>query len=103
MKVALGKFARSGIEARLGVDTAVGVEEALLHYIRRLKSSWPPVAIPLFCRDGALPDAGVSFEFAIDPETEGVLKREAARQQVPVTQVLTHAVFVYLADLDQAQ
>ena len=106
MKVALGKFAQSGIEARLGADVAAGVQEALRHYSRRLRSGWPPVAIPLFCRDrpprSAPRETEVAFDLAVDPEIERDLKREATRQGAPIAQVLNHAVFVYLADLDTA-
>ncbi len=102
MNIALGKFARSGIEARLGTDVAVGVQEALLHYTRRLRSGWPPVGIPQFCRERAAQDPEAEFELAIGPETEAALERDARRQRVSLAQVLTHAVFVYLADLDSA-
>lgn len=102
VKIALGTFARSGIEAKLGTDLAVGVRAALLHYTRRLKSEWAPVGPPQF-RWGQTPlDAGTAFELAIGPEMEAALEREAHRYQVPVDQILLHAIFVYLADLDSS-
>ena len=106
MRVALGTFAQAGIEARVGADIAAGVQAALWHYSRRLRSGWPPVPIPRFCCDrpprSAPREAGVTFNLAVAPEIERDLKREAARQGAPMAQILNHAVFVYLADLDAA-
>ncbi len=104
MKVALGKFARSSIETRFGADIDAGIQAAVLHYARRLKSAWPPVGIPWFCRGKAAvsSDTVSSLEVLLDPELEEELECEARRNQVPVEQVLTHAVFVYLADMDSA-
>lgn len=102
MRIALGKFARSSIEARFGSDTAAGAQAALLHYTRRLKSGRPPVGIPRLSRGRIPRDTEVAFELAVSEEIQAALKREARRHQVPVGQVLEHAVFVYLADLDSA-
>ena len=102
MKIALGTFARSGIEAKLGTDLAVGVRAALLHYTRRLKSEFAPVGPPRFRLGQAARDAGAALELSIGPEMEAALEREARRYQVSVDQILTHAIFVYLADLDAA-
>ena len=99
MRVALGKFAISGIEAHFGTDIVAAVQAALLHYTRRLKSRRPPVGVPR-CLVQAPRAPGVAFELTVAPETRAVLEREARRQQVPVGQILVHAVFVYLADLD---
>ena len=100
MKITLGKFARTGIEAQLGADIPGAVEKGLLHYTRRLRSGRSPVGVPGFCSEEPLRDPDSEFEIAIGPETRAALEQEAQRQQVPVTQLLTHAVFVYLADLD---
>ena len=102
MEFVIGKFARSCIEVHLGVDLAVGVQAALLHYTRRLKSGWEPVGLPQFCRDQPLPDAGAVLELAVSPEIAAVLEHEARRHQVSVDRVLAHAVFVFMADLDSA-
>lgn len=80
----------------------MGVRAALLHYTRRLKSEWAPVGPPQFCRGQAPLDAGAAFELTVGPEMEATLKREAYRYQVSVDQILVHAIFVYLADLDSA-
>ena len=103
VRVALGTFARSGIEARLGSDLAAGVQAALLHYTRRLGSSWAPPALPHFLRGSPREPSAADFEIPVDPEIERILEREVRRQGAPVEQLTAHAVFVYLADLDQAQ
>jgi hypothetical protein len=98
VKVALGKFARTGIEELLGADLAVGVQAALTHYTRRLGSNWKPVRPPHF--DWVSLDGTDAFDLAVAPELEAELQREAREQQVPIEQILAHAVLVYLADLE---
>jgi hypothetical protein len=101
MRVALGGFARSGLEARLGEDLAAGVRAALVHYTRRLRSGRKPVELPRF-RVERQPDVpAIDFELSIDPEIERALERETQRQGTSLEQLTTHAVFVYLADLDE--
>jgi hypothetical protein len=103
VKVALGTFARSGIEARLGTDLAAVAEAALVHYTRRLKSGRRPVGIPRFCREHP-PDHSGEEEIGlpIEGEIRATLEHEAQKQTVSLEQLLVHAVFVYLADLDSA-
>lgn len=100
MKVVLGKFASWGLKARYGTDLAAGVQAALLHYTRRLKSRSPPVGIPRLSRDKSDRDPDVAFELAIAPDIQATLECEARSYPVPVERVLVHAVLVYLADLD---
>ncbi len=102
MRVALGTFARSGIEARLGVDLAAGVQVALRHYAHRLKLGWRPVEFPRFRREYPLEATGVDFELSVEPEVRRALEREARKFAAPVELLMAHAVFVYLADLDEA-
>jgi hypothetical protein len=101
MKVALGGFARSGLEARLGTDVAAGVRAALLHYTRRLRSGRKPVALPRFGPEPQPEAPAIDLELSIDPEIERALERETRRQGASLQQLTTHAVFVYLADLDE--
>jgi hypothetical protein len=100
MKVALGKFASFCIDARLGDDMAARVRDALQHYARQVDSATAPLPFPGFCRDQAPDGLGAEFELAVDPEIQARLAREARRQHVQLEQLLVHAVFVYLADLD---
>jgi hypothetical protein len=101
VNVSLGKFARAGIEARLGSNLRVAMVAALQHYTRRLKSSRKPVPPPRFYRDWPAQDrAGATFELQIGPQMHAVLERQARKYHLPLNQVLLHAVFVYLADLD---
>ena len=100
MRVVLGNFARSGIERHLGADLGAGVQAALLHYARRLRSTRAPVWFPRAC-EGMMPEpAGVSFDLPVDSEVRIALEREAQKRAATTEQMLTHAVLVYLADMD---
>lgn len=100
MKIALGRFARSGIETRLGGDVSVGVQLALHHYTRRLRSARRPIDPPHFGSTQSPSDPAGTVEVTLDPEVETVLEQEARRQQLPLEQILRHAIFVCLADFD---
>lgn len=100
MRVALGTFIRSGIEAHFGSDVRAGIDAALRHYTRRLRSSRPPVGVPAFLRQEGSTGSGDAFDLEIAPEIEAALEREASRQRVSGEALLSHAVLVYLADLD---
>jgi hypothetical protein len=100
MRVALGKFACSGIEAHLGNDIPAGVRKALFHYTRKLKAGRRPVAPPPFLDDQEAQDAQVSFDLVVDPETEAVLEQEALKQRTTMTRLASHTVLVYLAELE---
>jgi hypothetical protein len=98
VKIALGKFAGSGIEELFGADLGVGVQAALTHYTRRLSSNLKPVPPPRF--DWSSVDAAAVFELPVAPEVEAALESEAREQKVTIEQILVHAVLVYLADLE---
>jgi hypothetical protein len=99
MKVNLGPLAREAIESRLGTDVSAGVQAALLHYARRVRSGQKPVPYPGFL-EGSSTEAGGELDISVDPEVEQVLTDEMRRQGLSLDQVAAHAVFVYLADLD---
>lgn len=100
MRVALGRFARSGIETRLGGDVSTGVQLALHHYIRRLRSARRPIDPPHFGSAVPAGDAAATVDVTLDPDVEAVLEQEARRHRLPLEQILRHAVFVCLADFD---
>ena len=100
MRVSLGKFACSGIEAHLGEDIPAGVRAALSHYVRKLKAGRGPLAPPTFLDDLTPPEPQATFDLSVDPETEAVLGQEAARQGTTLSQLAAHTVMVYLAELD---
>jgi hypothetical protein len=102
MRVALGTFARSGIESRFGGEVVAGVQAALLHYTRRLRSSRRPVAFPRFRREAPSETSGLDLELPIDPSIEAELQREVLRQGVSIEDLAEHAILVFLADLDAA-
>ncbi len=100
MRIALGTFACSGIEAHLGADVQAGVRAALLHYAQKLKSGRRPLELPLFCRDQSAEGATVAFDLTVDANTQAALEQEAARQGTTVSKLAVHTVMVYLAELD---
>jgi hypothetical protein len=100
MKVALGKFACSGIETHLGDDIPAGTRKALFHYARKLKAGRRPLAPPSFLRDLAPQEPELAFELMVDPETEAMLEQEALRQRTTMSQLAAHTVLVYLAELE---
>lgn len=101
MKVALGTFTCTGVEAHLGSDLRAGVRAALAEYARRVKSGHPPMAPPRFPPAEAQSDQEVAFDLPIDPETMAILEREAARQGATPSQLAAHSVLLYLAELDR--
>jgi len=108
MKVIVGPFALWGIKTQAGSDPGAGIETAVTHYARRLKSGKPPGDIPRFRRgteDQEDQDAeeGRVFHLAVDSETEAALKREAARQGTSVNRLVDHTIMVFLADMELAE
>lgn len=95
--VQLGKLACSGLEGHFG-DLEAGTRKALLHYAYKLKVGRRPVAAPRFLE--APPEPQATVELTLDRETEGLLAQEAARQHTTVSRLATHAVMVYLAELE---
>jgi hypothetical protein len=102
MKVMLGTFACFCIETRFGPDVGSGVQAAVRHYTRRLRSARKPVEIPRFLRDEIQQGGRIELEVPLEPEVQEMLEQEAREHEVVVDQLLSHAVFVYLADLDIA-
>jgi len=101
MKVALGRFACSGIEAYLDSDIPSGVKAAVSDFTQRVIAGKAPVGIPRIAQDVPGDEQGHAVELAVDERTWTVLKREAARQGATLSQLVTHSVLVYLAELDR--
>jgi hypothetical protein len=100
MRVALGQFACTGIEAHIGDDIPTGVRKALFHYAAKLKAGRCPIEVPRFLADQDGYDAVVDFELTVDAETEAMLEREAQRQQTTTTELVAHTVLTYLAEIE---
>lgn len=96
--VELGKLACSGLEGHFGTDLNVGVRKALLHYTYKLRSGRKPISAPLFLRPTTEVEA--KFNLELDRASEAQLTQEAGRLRITVTELSTHAVLVYLAELD---
>ncbi len=99
MKIALGAFARSGIESELGSSLPEAVHAALCHYCSKLGSGRPPLAPPGFLADDVSP-AEETLDLAVEPEIEVTLAREAQARGLPLDRLAGHTVLVYLAELD---
>jgi hypothetical protein len=102
VKIVLGKFACFCLKTRFEADFGTGIQVALSHYVCRLKSQRAPIAVPTFYGSAPFDGEKAELELAVEPEIQETLTREARRQEVPVSRLLTHAVFVYIADLDAA-
>lgn len=96
--VELGKLACTGLEGHFGTDLTVGARKALLHYAYKLRAGRRPTAAPRFLKAPA--EAEAQFELTLDRETEALLGQEARRLRITTTSLATHAVLVYLAELD---
>ena len=99
MKIFLGAFTSKSVQARLGGDLATGIELAARHYGRRLGSVHPPPPFTGLAVSGDQPT--VEVEVRLDPEDTALLEAEARRSGGDLQGLLTHAVLVYLADLDR--
>jgi len=100
MRVALGTFARSGIESQLGPDVAGALQAALYHYTGKLESSRSPIELPHFISGTGSEGTRTAYELVVDPEIETLLEREAARQGADISDLAAHTVLIYLAELD---
>jgi hypothetical protein len=99
MRVALGTFARSGIESQLGSDVVGAVQAALYHYTGKLEAGRSPIELPQIFKPDPK-DRKTAYELAVDPEIETLLEREAERQGADVDDLAAHSVLIYLAELD---
>lgn len=98
INIELGKLAWSGLEGHFGSDLSAGVRKALLHYSYKLKVGRRPIEAPRFLPSDPAPYA--RFDLTLDRLTEEALEQEAQRQHVTTSRLATHAVLVYLAELD---
>jgi hypothetical protein len=101
MNIRLGTFACAGLETQLGSDITVGLQAALSHYAERLASGQAPAGFPLFRRETAYEPQGAEYEVSLEHQVEIALRREGLRQRANLEQLATHAVFVFLADMDR--
>jgi hypothetical protein len=97
VNVELGKLGCSGLAGHFG-DLEAGARKALLHYVYKLKAGRQPVAAPRFLDTPS--DPAARFNLTLDRESEAVLAQEAVRQHTTVTRLATHAVMIYLAELE---
>jgi hypothetical protein len=98
VNIELGKLACNGLEGHFGTDLKGGARKALLHYAYKLRSGRRPIAAPRFLRPTSEVEA--KFDLTLDRQTEALLGQEACRLRISTTKLATHAVLVYLAELD---
>jgi hypothetical protein len=102
VRVELGKFACSGIEAQLGSDIRAGVRLALSHYALRLQSGRTPTPFPRYVK-GLDRSAQAAYEVDLDPDDHATLEREASQRGTTTDELASHAVMTFLADMDMAR
>jgi hypothetical protein len=101
LKVALGPFARSAVEANTGSDVPAGIQAALDEYVRRIESGVRPIGLPRLASEAAGAASDDFLELPVDEHTFAVLEREAALQGASPGEIAAHAVLLYLAELDR--
>jgi hypothetical protein len=101
VRAILGAFASSRAQERFGADIATGLEAAVRHYERCLRSNSALVALPprAFAAEPDLPVIETDFE--LSPVSTTLLEAESSRLGVDPQLLLNHAVLVYLAHLDR--
>jgi hypothetical protein len=98
MKVFVGSLARSGLETRVGPNLPAAVNTALVYYVGKLNSGRRPAPVPKFLiSDETKP----KVEVEVDERIEAALFTDAERQGVDPSDLATHAVLVYLGELDR--
>jgi hypothetical protein len=100
MRVTLGAFACAGIRAHMGGNFTAGVETAVLHYTGKLNARRPPIDLPRLENGSEQPPPELVLDVTFAPEVEELLKEEAMRQDASVEDLVSHAVLLYLAQLD---
>ncbi len=88
-------------EASTGAGVACAVRAAVRHYVRESKEG-RAAPFPRFARNRISDGALLDVDLKLDSETKLALEREATWQHVAIEQLLAHAMFVYLADVDSA-
>ena len=73
------------------------VETALDEYADRLESRSRALSVPRFWFEHAEAETEVELDVLVSPWKRRLLEGEARRQELPVEQLLTHAIFLYLA------
>lgn len=97
MRIGLGTFLCFAVHAEGGDPTTL-ISSALVNYRELLDTEEPRLAVPAFYD---VPDVVGEVEVPLEPELEGLLRSEAARQGVNLERLLSHAVFLHLAERDR--
>jgi hypothetical protein len=98
MRVSLGTFACSCIEARFEGALVATVDAALGDFADRCEAGSATPPVPRFWLEQGPTGKTIDLDISVDQRVRPILEREAQRQGLPVEQLLTHAVFIYLAN-----
>lgn len=98
MRVSLGTFACSCIEDRFGGALVATVDAALGDFADCCESGSGSPPVPRFWLEHGRTGKTIDFDIPVDRRVRPILEREARRQGLSVEQLLTHAIFVYLAN-----
>jgi hypothetical protein len=104
----LGEFGRDAIEhqaRKLGVSPARLVREALLYYVSDLGSERLAAQPPRVAEQssGRFRRERLHVSVEVDVRTWEELERQAARYELPLDQLLSHAALYYLSDLESGR
>jgi hypothetical protein len=102
MRIRLGAFARSGIETELGPDVEAGISAALEYCADQLAKEQRLLGIPSLGGEGTEP-VRTEAELPVSPEVERALELEVSRQGITTDELISHAILVYLARVDELQ
>jgi hypothetical protein len=98
MRVSLGTFAFSCIEARFGGDVDAAIEAALDRYADRIEARSRDLPMPLFWFGHEAGEDRIQLEVQVDSRQRRLFEGEARRQDLTIEQLLTHAVFLHIGD-----
>jgi hypothetical protein len=96
MRISLGTFAYSCIEARFGDDVTSAVQAALRHYADRIEVPAADLPVPRFWLEKTESGEQMELEISIEAGTRRILETEARRRGLALETLVTHAVFVSL-------
>jgi hypothetical protein len=99
MRVALGTFAKSELEAQVGADLPAAINAALTYHVDKFVSGRRVVWFPNFGPIAG--DERPEVEVELEERVEAALCRDAERQGVSPSDLAGHAVLVYLAEVDR--
>lgn len=103
VRVSLGTFACSCIEARFGGDADAAIEAALDRYADRIEAHAEDLPVPHFWLEREETEALVERDVQLDSRRCRLFEGEARERDLTLEQLLTHAVFLHLGNFPASQ